>query len=77
LQKRDASILDAGDRFQTAMKTLKALKACNGLSVAAVLSGIDCNGEFCGMKIVKSNGCEEAFTQLRTKFIQAIIDNVT
>jgi len=34
LQKRDASILDAGDRFQTAMKTLKALKTCNGLSVA-------------------------------------------
>jgi len=77
LQKRDASILDAGDRLQTAMRTLNAMKTCNGLSVAAVLSGIDANGEFRGIKIVKSNGCEEQFAHMRTQFIQAIIDNVT
>ena len=76
LQKQATSIIDSKDRFDTDLRSLAALKTVDGITLKAVKKQLSETGKFAGILITRTDHDEDAFTQMRLKFIQALVDNL-
>jgi len=76
LQKRSASIIDSKDRFDTDLRSLKALKTVDGITLRDVMKQLNESGKFKEILITRTDHDEESFTQMRLQFIQALVDNL-
>lgn len=77
LQNRSASILDSKDRFDTTLSCLSALKTVDGITLTTVKKQLSESGKFEGIVLTRTDNDENAFTQMRLQFVQALIDNLT
>ena len=62
LPKRTASIIDANYRFDSAMRTLLALKSVDGLSLTSVRRQTAASGKFDGITVTRTEHDEDLFT---------------
>lgn len=75
LQRRDASIIDAKEQLDNAIRLLEGLKSVNGMSLSELSTELEVNDSFHGLHVTHSHNEVENFMQMRKQFIQALIDN--
>jgi len=58
------------------LRSLAALKTVDGITLKAVKKQLSETGKFAGILITRTDHDEDAFTQMRLQFIQALVDNL-